>query len=53
MEVAPTAMKAAAPIAEQAVQSAFLPAFITGVVAVLLLGFIVTLALRWWNNRQQ
>ncbi len=53
MEVAPTAMKAAAPIAEQAVQSAFLPAFITGVVAVLLLGFIITLALRWWNNRQQ
>jgi hypothetical protein len=55
MDAAPEAAKMAAPAMEPITQAAtpFLPAFIMGVLTVLLLGFLATLALRWWNNRQQ
>lgn len=52
MDAAPVAAKMAAPAIEPVAQTAFLPAFIMGVVTVLLLGFLATLALRWWNRRQ-
>jgi len=50
MDAAPEMAAMSAPIMEPVAQS-FLPAFIMGVIAVLLLGFIVTLTMRWWNNR--
>lgn len=55
MDFAPEAAKMSAPAidaTQTAAQSGFLPAFIMGVIAVLLLGFIATLTIRWWNRRE-
>lgn len=54
MDAAPTTMKAAAPTIEAVSQTTapFLPAFIMGVITVLLLGFIVMLTMRWWSRRE-